>query len=126
MPVSKLSLKKIALSLITVIYYNRENDMRKITNYILSGLIIIILGFMAYFGLAGVLALPVPDFVANFAVFFAIFDVFSLETIVLTLPLLIGSLYAINTFSQKNLCLIFLILEIIFLVIIFLYGFRII
>lgn len=100
--------------------------MKKTLNFILSILIALILGFMAYYGLAGAIALPVPDFIANFVVFYAIFDVFSLETFVLTLPLLIGIIFSLSTFAEKNLKLIFLGIEIAFLVIILLTGFGII
>ena len=100
--------------------------MKKTLNVILSILIVLILGFMAYYGLAGVIALPVPDFIANFALFYAIFDMFSLETFVLTLPLLIGIIFSISTFAEKNLKLIFLGIEIAFLVIILLTGFGVI
>ena len=103
-----------------------KNDMKKTLNFILSILIVLILGLVAYYGLAGAIALPVPDFIANFALFYAIFDVFNWTTFVLTLPLLIGIIFSISTFAEKNLKLIFLGIEIAFLVIILLTGFGII
>lgn len=96
--------------------------MKKTLNFILSILIVVILGFVAYYGLAGAIALPVPDFIANFNVFYAIFDAFTLQTIALTAPLLIGIIFSIANFAEKNLKLIFLGIEIAFLVLIFLTG----
>lgn len=97
--------------------------MKNIIYFICSIAVLIVLAGMACLGLSGVIAIDWPDFVYAFAQFYVMFEVLSLETFIMTLPLIAGIIFSIVNFSSKSYKLIFLILEIAFLVIIFLYGF---
>lgn len=97
--------------------------MKNIIYFICSIAVLVVLAGMACLGLSGVIAIDWPDFIYSFAGFYGIFAVLSLETFLFTLPLIAGIVFSIVNFSSKGYKIIFLVLEIIFLVIIFLYGF---
>lgn len=97
---------------------------KKVIYFICSLVVLAILGFMTYIGLAGLItALPVPDFIFNFDMFYGIFWGVTLESVIFTLPLLVGVVFAFTQFCEKNWKLTFLIIEIVFLIIILLHGF---
>ena len=98
----------------------------KVINFICSITIVFVLFCMAYYGLSFAVALPAIPFIDNFAVFYGIFSYFDISTIAVVLPLLAGIVFSITYFAEKNWKLVFLILEIAFLVIVLLRGFGII
>ena len=98
----------------------------KVINFICSVVIVFVLFCMAYYGLSFSVGLPNIDFVNDFAIFYGIFNYFDMSTVALVLPLLAGIIFSITYFAEKNFKLIFLILEVAFLVIVLLHGFNII
>ena len=100
--------------------------MKKVINFVCSLAILFVLFCMAYYGLSFAVELPNIDFVNDFAIFYGIFNYFDFSTIALVLPLLAGIIFSITYFAEKNFKLVFLILEVAFLVIVLLRGFGII
>ena len=98
----------------------------KVINFICSIAIVFVLFCMAYYGLSFSVGLPNIDFVNDFAIFYGIFNYFDFSTVALVLPLLAGIIFSITYFAEKNFKLVFLILEVAFLVIVLLHGFSII
>ena len=97
--------------------------MKKVINFVCSLAILFVLFCMAYYGLSLTVALPAIPFIDNFAVFYDIFSYFDISTIALVLPLVAGIIFSITYFAEKNWKLVFLILEVAFIVIILLRGF---
>ena len=100
--------------------------MKKVINFVCSLAILFVLFCMAYYGLSFAIELPNIDFVNDFRVFYDIFNHFDFSTVALVLPLLAGIIFSITYFAEKNFKLVFLILEVAFLVIVLLHGFNII
>ena len=100
--------------------------MKKVINFVCSLAILFVLFCMAYYGLSFAVELPNIDFVNDFAIFYGIFNYFDFSTIALVLPLLAGIIFSITYFAEKNFKLVFLMLEVAFLVIVLLHCFNII
>lgn len=97
--------------------------MKRIIYFICSLGILAILACMAFIGLSGTLELEIPEFMQSLVLFYGLFEVFTIETFMLALPLLIGIVFSIFNFTSKSPKIIFLILELACITIICLAGF---